>query len=196
MGSPLSHIYAIIYDRMFRRFPRPVNHKHNNSIKSLLSKCQCQSSNKNGTKRKAENYCPISLTCVCCKVMEHVITSNIMAYMYLDKCQLLHTNQHGFRKKLSCETQLIKYRQDISDTFYGSGQTDNIVMYFSKAFDTVDHERLLLKLQSFGIKNDVISWIRSFLSNRTQQVVLEGEESDTCPVMSGVGTLSVSFVYK
>ena len=56
----------------------------------------------------------------------------------------------------------------------GSGQTDNIVMYFSKAFDKVDHKRLLLKLQHFGIKNDVISWIGFFLSNRTQRVVLEG----------------------
>ena len=61
---------------------------------------------KKGAKTNAENYRLISLTCICCKVMEHVITSNIMAY--LDKHQLLHSNQHGFRKKLSCETQLIK----------------------------------------------------------------------------------------
>ena len=52
---------------------------------------------KKGAKMKAENYCLISLTCFCCKVMEHVITSNIMAY--LDKHQLLHSNQHGFHKK-------------------------------------------------------------------------------------------------
>ena len=51
---------------------------------------------KKGAKTKAENYRPISFTCICCKVMEHVITSNIMAY--LDKYQLLHSNQHGFRK--------------------------------------------------------------------------------------------------
>ena len=69
---------------------------------------------KKGANTKAENYCPISLTCICCKVMEHVITSNIMAY--LDKYQLLHSNQHGFRKKLNCETQLIQFVQDISDT--------------------------------------------------------------------------------
>ena len=74
---------------------------------------------KKGAKTKAENYRPISLTCICCKVMEHVITSNIMAY--LDKHQLLHSNQHGFRKKLSCETQLIQFVQDISDTLNESG---------------------------------------------------------------------------
>ena len=64
---------------------------------------------KKGAKTKAENYRPISLKCICCKVMEHVITSNIMAY--IDKYQVLRSNQHGFRKKLSCETQLIQFVQ-------------------------------------------------------------------------------------
>ena len=52
---------------------------------------------KKGPKIKAENYRSISLTCICCKVMEHVMTSNVMAY--LDEHHLLHSNQHGFRKK-------------------------------------------------------------------------------------------------
>ena len=61
---------------------------------------------KKGAKTKPENYRHISLMCICCKVMEHVITSNTMAY--LDKYQLLHSNQQDFRKKkLSCETKLI-----------------------------------------------------------------------------------------
>ena len=144
---------------------------------------------KKGAKTKAENYRPISLTCICCMVMEHVITSNIMAY--LDKYQLIHSNQHGFRKKLSCETHLIQYVQDISDTLAESGQTGIIVLDFSKAFDKVDHKRLLPKLHRFGKNNDVITWIGSFFSNRTQRVVLESEESDTCPVMPSVPQGSV-----
>ena len=104
---------------------------------------------------------------------------------------LLHPNQHGFRRKLSCETQLIQFVQDISETLNESGQADIIVMDFSKAFDKVDHRRLLLKLHGFGINNDVISWVKSFLTNRTQKVVLDGEESESCPVMSGVPQGSV-----
>ena len=94
-------------------------------------------------------------------------------------------------KKLSCETQLIQFVEDISATLNESGQTDIIVMDFSKAFGKVDRKRLLLKLHCCGINNDVITWIGYFLSNRTQRVVLEGEESDTCPVMTGVPQDSV-----
>ena len=66
-----------------------------------------------------------------------------------------------------------------------------IVMDFSKAFDKVDHQRLLLKLYRLGINSGVITWITSFLSNRSQSVVLDGEHSDSCPVLSGVPQGSV-----
>ena len=65
------------------------------------------------------------------------------------------------------------------------GQTDVIIIDFSNAFDKVDHERLLLKLNHTGINSSVINWIRVFLSNRSQLVVLDGDESDTWPVQSG-----------
>ena len=73
----------------------------------------------------------------------------------------------------------------------GGGQTAVIVMDFSKAFDKVDHQRLLLKLHRLGINSGVITWIQSFLSNRSQSVVLDGEHSDSCPVLSGVPQGSV-----
>ena len=144
---------------------------------------------KKGPKSKAENYRPISLTCICCKVLEHIITSNIMSH--LDKNNILFQNQHGFQSRVSCETQLIQFTQDLYNTLNEKGQTDVIVMDFSKAFDKVDHQRLLLKLHRLGINNKVISWIQSFLSNRSQSVVLDGEHSDSCPVLSGVPQGSV-----
>ena len=64
-------------------------------------------------------------------------------------------------------------------------------MDFSKDFDKVDRKRLLLKPHRFGVNSDVTTWIGSFLLNRTQRVVLVGEDSDTCPVMSGVPQGSV-----
>ena len=110
---------------------------------------------------------------------------------YLDQNNLLFHNQHGFRSRVSCKTQLIQFSQDLYDTFNLGGQTDVIVMDFSKAFDKVDHQRLLLKLHRLVINTTVIAWIKSFLSDRSQSVVLDGEQSGSCPVLSGVPQGSV-----
>ena len=116
---------------------------------------------KKGPKSKAENYHPISLTCICCKVLEHIINSNIMSH--LDKNKILFQNQHGFRSRVSCETQLIQFTQDLYDTLNQKGQTDVIVMNISKAFDKVDHQRLLLKLHRLSFYTSVITSIQSVM---------------------------------
>ena len=69
---------------------------------------------KKGDKSKAENYRPVSLTSVTCKLLEHIIHSNIMDH--LEKHNILNNIQHGFRQKRSCETQLITTINDFSDT--------------------------------------------------------------------------------
>ena len=102
-----------------------------------------------------------------------------------------HTHLLFFRSRVSCETQLIQFTQDLYDTLNQGGQTDAIVMDFSKAFDKVDHQRLLLKLHRLGINTTVIAWIKSFLSGRSQNVVLVGERSGACLVLSGVPQGSV-----
>jgi hypothetical protein len=63
---------------------------------------------------------------------------------------------------------------------------DAILLDFSKAFDKVPHERLLLKLHHYGIRGLTLQCIKNFLLDRTQQVLLEGTQSKTCPVDSGV----------
>jgi hypothetical protein len=65
-------------------------------------------------------------------------------------------------------------------------QIDLILLDFSKAFDKVPHERLLYKMEYYGIRGHMNSWIRDFLKNRQQQVVLEGATSTSAPVQSGV----------
>ena len=65
-------------------------------------------------------------------------------------------------------------------------QTDAILVYFSKAFDKVHHSSLLLKLDHYGVRNNLLCWIQDFLNDRTQKVVLEGKESNSKPVLSGV----------
>jgi len=144
---------------------------------------------KKGAKCKPSNYRPISLTCIASKLMEHIIVSNLMNYF--DNKNILSPFQHGFRSNHSCETQLTGFSQEIFDNLESGKQTDVIIMDFSKAFDKVDHQLLIYKLFKLGVNVKSTEWIRSFLSERTQNVIVEGHSSDTVPVMSGVPQGSV-----
>jgi len=93
--------------------------------------------------------------------MKHGETNNI-----------LYPLQHGFRKRRSCETQLIEFTDDISLNLENGKQTDILIMDFSKAFDKVSHSLLLHKLDHYGIRGATNRWIKAFLTNRTQSVVL------------------------
>ena len=135
------------------------------------------------------NYRPVSLTCIPCKIMEHVIVSNIMKH--LEDQDILCDEQHGFRRKRSCETQLLKFYDDITMGLDNGYPSDVIIMDFAKAFDRVNHSLLVHKLEYYGIQGMVNKWIESFLSDRTQSVVVEGEASSTIQVRSGVPQGSV-----
>ena len=144
---------------------------------------------KKGDRSQACNYRPISLTCVCCKLLEHIVRSGITEH--LEKNKIITDAQHGFRKKRSCETQLILTAHDLAKHLDNSGQTDAILLDFSKAFDKVPHKRLLIKLDFYGIRGKTKRWIENFLLCRTQQVAVEGETSCTGDVISGVPQGSV-----
>ena len=139
---------------------------------------------KKGDRSKAENYRPVSLTSISSKLLEHIVHSNIMDH--LDKFGFLNDAQHGFRQKRSCETQLITTLNDFSDCLNNKEQIDAILLDFSKAFDKVDHEGLLLKLEHAGINGNLLLWIRSFLIGINQKVMVEGAVSESRPVISGV----------
>lgn len=144
---------------------------------------------KKGDRHLASNYRPVSLTAVACKLCEHIIAKSIMCH--LEAHNLLTDYQHGFRAKRSCETQLLCFIDDLAQNMCDGHQVDIAVMDFSKAFDVVPHERLLSKLDFYGIRGHPHSWIRSFLSERSQQVVVDGKMSQPAPVISGVPQGSV-----
>ena len=144
---------------------------------------------KKGERYKAVNYRPVSLTCILCKQMEHILASSIMRH--LTNSNLLYSGQHGFRSKLSCETQLLEFTADVLNTVQDRKQCDTVVMDFSKAFDKVSHNHLLFKMENLGIDPKTTAWVKSFLSYRTQKVVIDGETSDSVPVTSGVPQGSV-----
>ena len=117
---------------------------------------------KKGERARPSNYRPISLTCIACKCLEHIIHSNIMDH--LDNNAILSDFQHGFRKKRSCDTQLIQTVHNLAKCLHDSEQIDAVLLDFSKACDKVPHARLKAKLNYYGIRGNTLQWIKCFLS--------------------------------
>ena len=144
---------------------------------------------KKGDRSDPINFRPISLTCILCKVMEHIVASNLSRHF--EQNDILFDLQHGFRERRSCETQLIQLVEELARNTSQGRQTDLILLDFSKAFDRVNHMKLLHKLHQHGVRGNTLSWIKAFLTGRSQTVVLEGESSSEIPVNSGVPQGSV-----
>ena len=146
---------------------------------------------KKGDKDKAPNYRPVSLISVICKILEHVVYSNVMNHLLQNN--ILSDNQHGFRAKRSCETQLITTLQGITSHLHsGRDQVNLILLDFSKAFHRVPHQRLLHKLEYYAMRGDTLRWIQSFLGYRKQQVLLEGVTPAEADVILGPRHIPVS----
>ena len=135
---------------------------------------------KKGDVHLAENYRPVSLTSVLCKLLEHIICKHMLNH--LEKNKILTNLNHGFRSGYSCETQLLVTLDELLHFNDKGLQTDIAILDFSKAFDTVPHEELLCKLESYGITGSLHQWLRTFLSKRHMQVVIEGEASEKVTV--------------
>ena len=115
----------------------------------------------------------------------------------MDHCndhEILTDAQHGFRPGRSCETQLVVTTKDLAKALDDGCQVDAIVLDFSKAFDRVPNQRLLLKLHHYGIRGPLQIWIENFLTKRSQRVVIDGKSSDWANVSSGVPQGTVGYL--
>jgi hypothetical protein len=139
---------------------------------------------KKGRKQEPLNYRPISLTSIVCKVLESIIRSRIVDHM--DTHHLLSPNQFGFVKGRSTTLQLTLLLDELTSQLENGLSVDVCYMDFQKAFDSVPHRRLIKKTQSLGIDDPLLKWIKSFLTGRTQTVVVSGEKSSPRQVESGV----------
>ena len=144
---------------------------------------------KQGARKKPENYRPVSLTSQVGKVMEKIIKKELVTY--LEGNGLICETQHGFRKNRSCLTNLLDFFEAVAGEVDRGEPVDVLYFDFRKAFDRVPHERLLLKLKALGIEGRLLDWIREWLKERRQRVVLGGEFSDWTTVTSGVPQGSV-----
>ena len=110
---------------------------------------------------------------------------------HLESNNILNDTQFGFKSKYSCESQLLLTTTDLAKAIDSKLQTDVGILDFSKAFDKVSHSKLVYKLEFYGITDNILNWIKSFLCNRTQSVVVESSYSTPWSVTPGVPQGSV-----
>ena len=144
---------------------------------------------KKGSRNKSENYRPVSLTSVICKLLERLIKDHMVDFLV--KHKLLNSSQHGFLKARSCLTNMLCFLEEITKWIDVGSPVDIIYLDFQKAYDKVPHQRLLLKLKAHGIGVSITDWIEQWLTDRRQRVVVDGEVSNWKLVLSGVPQGSV-----
>ena len=130
------------------------------------------------------NYRPISILPSMSKILEKIIYKRL--YIFLQVNDILIPNQYGFRKHYSTDFAIIKLLNKITECFANKEHLIGIFMDLSKAFDTIDHNILMYKLQRYGIRGTSLLWIRDYLSNRKQYVVYQCSESPTSNITCGV----------
>ncbi|KAF2358370.1 Reverse transcriptase domain [Trinorchestia longiramus] len=128
----------------------------------------------------ASNYRPISLLPVLSKILEKVISNQLLTH--LNKSNLLHPNQYAYRKHTSSQDALL----NITEKIYSDIDTKNVTLLhlldLSKAFDSVEHTRLLQKISNLGIATQ---WFQSYLANSSHAVRLENTISS--PIQNNFG---------
>ena len=164
---------------------------HSRSFPNNWKKSNVVPIHKKGDKQLLQNYRPVSLLPICGKIFERIIFNPI--FEYLEKNSLLCPNQSGFRPFDSCENQLLSIVHDIYANFDQHPTLEMRANFLDilKAFDKVWHEGLLFKLEHMRISGNLLSLLKSFLSDRLQQVVLNGQCSSWSSVLAGVLQVSI-----
>ena len=139
---------------------------------------------KSGIASDPGNYRPIALTSVFCKVMERVISAEIL--QYCKRHGLISDQQHGFLSKRSTVTNLLSGHNDWTNAISKRHTVAAAYIDFQKAFDSVCHKKLFTRLSSLGITGNLLSWIKNFLTDRQQCTRVGDTISDAVKIISGV----------
>ena len=139
---------------------------------------------KDGNPLDVNNYRPISLLPIPSKIIEHLIHSQVD--QYLDNIDFYTHSQGGFRREHSTTATTSEFLDDIYTNINKQIVTRATFVDFRKAFDSINHKLLLMKLKFVGFCRNTLSWFESYLENRQQTVKVNGLESLSHPVTCGV----------
>ncbi len=139
---------------------------------------------KGGDKDNCSNYRPISILSTCSKILEKLIHNQL--YNYVQESELLFPGQSGFRPGHSTTTALLKVIDDWRNKIDSGNYIASIFIDLRKAFDTINHNILFIKLRRYGINDSELQWFKSYLTNRRQYVAINNVMSDPCYITAGV----------
>ena len=137
---------------------------------------------KKKSKSDPGNYRPISLLPIMSKVFEHIVNDRLKRFL----APKLHQHQFGFRGGHQTLDLLSIMSQSWTNALRARKEVRVVALDISKAFDRVWHDGLIHKLECMGVCGPLLAWLRSFLSGRTQRVVINGVGSDFLPMNAGV----------
>ena len=168
---------------------KPISEICNLSIKYSIFPVDCQIAKlkplfKKGSTTFPKNYRPISLLPLISKIIEKVIHDQTQAF--LDENKIIYRFQSGFRKNFSTDSCLSYLNNKIVTGFESGLHTGMILIDLQKAFDTIDHEILIAKMEFLGFSKSVILWFKSYLSNRIFKVNLNKTFSEPGKLLCGV----------
>ena len=144
---------------------------------------------KANSKEEFSNYRPISVLPCFSKILEKIMYKRVMKY--LDMHSMLFQSQYGFRKKHSTNLATIELVTKILQAIDNSEYTIGVFLDLAKAFDTVNHEILLKKLEHYGIRGIALEWFKNYLTNRKQIIKYKSEKSESLTIKCGVPQGSV-----
>jgi exonuclease III len=139
---------------------------------------------KAGESSDVGNYRPISLLSTFSKIFERVFYQRLIDY--LNKNKLIYDLQFGFRQKYSTQMAIICLMDKIINALEKGNYTVGIFLDFSKAFDTVNHDILITKLDRYGIRGNAKKWITSYLTDRQQYCSYNNLKSANLKINCGV----------
>ena len=182
-------ISAKVVRESFHSFLPPLVHVLNLSLQQAIVPRELKIAKvtpifKNGSDSTLSNYRPISILPVLSKVLEHLVHTRITKF--LDRHSLLNSSQFGFRSNRNTTMALITTIDYLTQAFQSKKTSIGLFIDFRKAFDCVDHEITMTKLEKYGIRGIPLRWIADYLSDRKQYVVFDGHPSDMLNLKCGV----------
>ena len=184
--SLLKKTLGVLLDPLFRFF----NYFLNNGIfPNILKKASVTPIFKKGDSRYLDNYRPVSTLPLFGKILEKLIYNRL--YSFFTAKNTIYENQYGFRKNHSTSHAVNLSVKQIIDQIEKKRHVIGIFIDLSKAFDTISHEKLIYKMNFYGIRGVSLELIKSYLSGRVQSTKFQSENSDESNIEYGVPQGSV-----